>query len=272
MVMASVPVKSRVRPRYGDGRLMLPSASPSSSMKTPSWDLKPRNLSDEMPPSNPDKNVAFYFDDSATLASKLRNHQISGPPKSSQSPSATATATAAMMLQHQLLMSHGITGAGDSRMIPIPLSLEGSDDVVDRSSVFKAPNLVAGAGDSQSFQIFISTGRNKRARGKKKKWGRQEWARGCEIKRRRERERRNESAGLDLRYSRFTNSSSADEKYVRPPRLSPSRDTKSTGRDTVSSLFGTNRYPPPFPAPPLTGWSRESSWEGWNEDALGGCV
>jgi hypothetical protein len=45
-----------------------------------------------------------------------------------------------------------------------------------------------------------------------------------EIKRRRERERererRNESAGLDLRYSRFTNSSSADEKYVRPPRLS----------------------------------------------------
>ncbi|XP_059455698.1 bHLH transcription factor RHL1-like [Corylus avellana] len=110
--------------------------------KTPSWDLKPRDLSDETPPSNPDNNVAFHFDDSATLASKLRNHQISGPPKSSQSPSATAAAAAAMMLQHQLLMSRGVAGAGagDSGMIPMPLSLGGSDDVVDGSSPFKAPN------------------------------------------------------------------------------------------------------------------------------------
>ncbi|KAB8703723.1 hypothetical protein FH972_026390 [Carpinus fangiana] len=53
--------------------------------KTPSaWDLKPRrDLSDETPPSNHDNNVAFHFDNSATLASKLRNHQINEPPKSS---------------------------------------------------------------------------------------------------------------------------------------------------------------------------------------------
>jgi hypothetical protein len=49
----------------------------------------------------------------------------------------------------------------------MPLSLGGSDDIVDGSSTFKAPNLVAGVGDSQSFQIFKSTGRNKRPRGKK---------------------------------------------------------------------------------------------------------
>jgi hypothetical protein len=60
--------------------------------KTPSaWDLKPhRDLSDETPLSNHDNNVTFHFDDSPTLASKLRNRQIGGPPKSSQSPSATA--------------------------------------------------------------------------------------------------------------------------------------------------------------------------------------
>jgi hypothetical protein len=112
-----------------------------STMPPPSWDLRP---SDETPPSNPDNNVAFHFDDSATLASKLRSHQISGPPKSSsQSPSATAAAAAAMMLQHQLLMSRGVAGAGDSGLIPMPLSLGGSDDVVDGSSAFKAPNPVS---------------------------------------------------------------------------------------------------------------------------------
>jgi hypothetical protein len=111
--------------------------------KSSSWDLKPRDLSDETAPSNPDNNVAFHFDDSATLASKLRNHQISGPPKSSPSPSATAAAAAAMMLQHQLLMSRGVAGAGDSGMIPMPLSLGGSDDVVDGSSPFKTPNPVS---------------------------------------------------------------------------------------------------------------------------------
>jgi hypothetical protein len=79
-------------------------------------------------------------------------------------------------------MSCGVAGARDSGMIPMPLSLGGSDDIVDGSSTFKAPNLVAGARDSQSFQIFKSTGRNKRPRGKKK-WGRQAWARGCIGKR-----------------------------------------------------------------------------------------
>ncbi|KAB1211893.1 Transcription factor bHLH66 [Morella rubra] len=106
--------------------------------KGPAWDLKPRDLSDETAPSNPDNNnVGFQFDDSANLASKLRNHQISGSAKS-------AAAAAAMMLQQQLLMSRGVAGAGagggDSGLMQMPLSLGSGDDVVDGSSSFKSPN------------------------------------------------------------------------------------------------------------------------------------
>ncbi|KAK7860210.1 protein embryo defective 514, partial [Quercus suber] len=58
-----------------------PSCSwPDLNPKTP-WDLKPRGLFDETPPSNPDNNVPYQFDhDSSTLASKLCNHQISTLP------------------------------------------------------------------------------------------------------------------------------------------------------------------------------------------------
>lgn len=119
---------------------MPPPAWDLNPNKSSSWDLKPRDLSDENVPSNPDNasnNVAFHFDDSVTLASKLRNHQISGGPKS---PSPSVTAAAAMMIQQQLLMSRGVAGPGDSGMLSMPLSLGGSDDVVDGSSSFKAPN------------------------------------------------------------------------------------------------------------------------------------
>ncbi|XP_061341992.1 bHLH transcription factor RHL1-like [Gastrolobium bilobum] len=88
--------------------------------------LKPSDLSDETPPSN-SENVAFPYDEHATLASKFRNHQISAT-----SPT-TKAAAAALMLQQQLLMSRG-----DSGLLQMPLSL-GGNNVVDGSS-FKSPN------------------------------------------------------------------------------------------------------------------------------------
>ena len=114
-------------------------AWPDLNPKTP-WDLKPRDLSEETPPSNPDNNVPYQFDhDSSTLASKLRNHQISGVTKSS-----AAAAAAAIMLQQQLFMSRGAgAGAGESGLIQMPLSLGASDDVVDGSSSCKSPNTVS---------------------------------------------------------------------------------------------------------------------------------
>ncbi|KAF5469538.1 hypothetical protein F2P56_013602 [Juglans regia] len=112
--------------------------NPTNLTKT-AWELKPRDLSDESVPSNHDNNnVAFQFDDDSTLVSKLQNHQISG---SAKSASAAAAAAAALMLQQHLLMSRGVsgTGAGESGLIQMPLSL-GSDDVVDGSSSFKSAN------------------------------------------------------------------------------------------------------------------------------------
>ncbi|KAL9339547.1 hypothetical protein Peur_068562 [Populus x canadensis] len=62
---------------------------------------KPRDLSDETAPSNTDNsNLGFHnnFDESVILASKLRQHQISGG-------GGGAAAAAKMMLQQQLLMA-----------------------------------------------------------------------------------------------------------------------------------------------------------------------
>jgi hypothetical protein len=95
------------------------SAIPSCSWADPKspWDLnpptnlpfptnnnsssaKPRDLFNETPPSNTDNNnVGFHdnFDESVILASKLRQHQISG--------GGGAAAAAKMMLQQQLLMA-----------------------------------------------------------------------------------------------------------------------------------------------------------------------
>lgn len=90
---------------------------------------KPRDLSDETAPSNTDNgnNVGFHsnFDESAILASKLRQHQISG---GSSSSGAAAAAAAKMMLQQQLLMAAARGGMAQK-------------DVLDGSS-FKSPNQV----------------------------------------------------------------------------------------------------------------------------------
>ncbi|XP_050262131.1 uncharacterized protein LOC126706637 isoform X3 [Quercus robur] len=92
-----------------------------------------------MPPSNPNNNVPYQFDhDSSTLASKLRNHQISSATNSS-----AATVATAIMLQQQLFMSRSANAeVEESGLIQMPLSLGASDDVVDGSSSFKSPNTV----------------------------------------------------------------------------------------------------------------------------------
>ncbi|PON54568.1 Basic helix-loop-helix transcription factor [Parasponia andersonii] len=115
----------------------------AANAKAPWETLKPRDLSDETAPSG-HENVAFPYNESVNLASKFRNHQISGGGGSKSA----AAAAAAMMLQQQLMMARGLAGAGGSGgagLMPMPLSISNGDfdrsqnDVVDGSS-FKSPN------------------------------------------------------------------------------------------------------------------------------------
>lgn len=120
------------------------SALPPSSASSSSWNLDPNQKpfwGDLNPPSNSDEtapsgvdNVAFPYDEHASLASKFRNHQISA----TSSP-LTAKA-AALMLQQQLLMSRGVAAA-DSGILQMFDSSR--NDVVDGSSSFKSPNPVS---------------------------------------------------------------------------------------------------------------------------------
>lgn len=114
------------------------------------WDTTTTTVPDGNGPNNklrddetPDNVPAFPFDESANLASKFRNHQISGGGGSKSA----AAAAAAMMLQHQLMMARGggASGAGEAGLVPMPLSLSNGEfdrsqnDVVDGSSSFKSP-------------------------------------------------------------------------------------------------------------------------------------
>ena len=118
--------------------------SPANSVHVNCNDIKTRDLSDETAPPNAE-NVGFPYDEQANLASKFRNHQISG--SSTATKSTVATAAAALMLQQQLLMSRGVAGAGESGLLQMPMPLGGGDfersqnDIVDGSS-FKSPNPV----------------------------------------------------------------------------------------------------------------------------------
>lgn len=102
------------------------------------WDIS-SSTTKPSPDDDPPPTSAFPFDDSASLASKFRNHQISGGPGAGAgSKSAAAAAAAAMMLQHQLLMARGGGGAaGDADLVP--LFDRSQNDVVDGSSSFKSP-------------------------------------------------------------------------------------------------------------------------------------
>lgn len=118
------------------------------------WDTTTTTVPDGNGPNNklrddetPDNVPAFPFDESANLASKFRNHQISGGGGSKSA----AAAAAAMMLQHQLMMARGggASGAGEAGLVPMPLSLSNGEfdrsqnDVVDGSSSFKSPTSVS---------------------------------------------------------------------------------------------------------------------------------
>ncbi|XP_057967494.1 bHLH transcription factor RHL1-like [Malania oleifera] len=116
---------------------------------------KPRDVAEDQGQGNPEA-LQFHYDDSAMLASKLRQHQIGGGSSAGKS---------ALMLQQQLLMSRGLgaagglsrsptsgSAAGDSGLLPLPLSLGNGDScdsrfLIDRSqneivdaSSFKSPN------------------------------------------------------------------------------------------------------------------------------------
>ena len=121
--------------------------------------MKPRDLSNE-PTQSIAENVGFQYDEQASLASKFRNHQISG-----NSPTTKSTvAAAALMLQQQLLMSRaGVLGSasvGDSGLLQMPLSLSGGDfkhsgnDVVDASS-FKPSNPVSLAVQEMFLMVLV---------------------------------------------------------------------------------------------------------------------
>ncbi|EEF38832.1 bHLH transcription factor RHL1 [Ricinus communis] len=130
----------------------LPSCS-WADLKSP-WDLtttanlnlpKPRDLSDETPPSLPDSNnnVGFHnFDESVLLASKLRQHQISGGGGGGGPSPAAAAAAAKLMLQQQLMMAAAARGG------------LGQNDVLDG---FKSPNQ-GGDGSVQGLYNGFGTG------------------------------------------------------------------------------------------------------------------
>ncbi|KVH88848.1 Myc-type, basic helix-loop-helix (bHLH) domain-containing protein [Cynara cardunculus var. scolymus] len=73
-------------------------------------------------------DVDQFDDQSAFLASKLRQHQISAGTGGAGNPSSAAKS---LLLQQQLLLSRGLTSAGDSGLF--------QKDIVDASS-FKSPN------------------------------------------------------------------------------------------------------------------------------------
>ncbi|KAK7304798.1 hypothetical protein VNO77_42687 [Canavalia gladiata] len=101
---------------------MLSSCSwPDLNPNKPFWDPHNSSLSDETTP--------FPYEDHSTLASKLRNHQISA-----STPTSKAMA---LMLHQQLLMSRG--ASTDSTLLQMPLSLPPPNDVVHPDS-FKSPN------------------------------------------------------------------------------------------------------------------------------------
>ncbi|KAJ0965898.1 hypothetical protein J5N97_027036 [Dioscorea zingiberensis] len=141
---------------------MLSSLAPSwadlGNPKSP-WDLAGK------PQEDTSAEYGAPYDESSLLASRLRQHQISGGGGSGESPAAKAMG---LPLAHhqQMMLSAGMgrssaAGAGDGGLIPLPLSLGngGSSDsrlLVDRSrdevdAAFKPPNSTGGEGIYNGF-------------------------------------------------------------------------------------------------------------------------
>ncbi|KAH8505007.1 hypothetical protein Peur_045538 [Populus x canadensis] len=148
------------------------SAIPSCSWADPKspWDLnpptnlpfptnnnsssaKPRDLFNETPPSNTDNNnVGFHdnFDESVILASKLRQHQISGG-----SGGGGAAAAAKMMLQQQLLMAAARGGLSQNDDIDVSPTQGGDGSMQGLFNGFRAGSMNGtGRASNQSMQHF----------------------------------------------------------------------------------------------------------------------
>ncbi|KAK3189713.1 hypothetical protein Dsin_029274 [Dipteronia sinensis] len=141
---AAAPFDPTVAASQDDFLEQMLSSLPSCSwtdLKSPWVDLNGRDLSDESPPT------PHQFDDSMILASKLRQHQISG---GSASPAAAAAAAKMMMQQQQqiLMAARGAMG------MPLTLGNGVETDVVDGSS-FKSPTNHQG-GDNNSVQALYN--------------------------------------------------------------------------------------------------------------------
>ncbi|XP_052310099.1 bHLH transcription factor RHL1 isoform X2 [Populus trichocarpa] len=145
------------------------SAIPSCSWADPKspWDLnpptnlpfptnnnsssaKPRDLFNETPPSNTDNNnVGFHdnFDESVILASKLRQHQISG--------GSGAAAAAKMMLQQQLLMAAARGGLSQNDDIDVSPTQGGDGSMQGLFNGFRAGSMNGTVrASNQSMQHF----------------------------------------------------------------------------------------------------------------------
>lgn len=123
------------------------SSLPSCTWPPSDLSSSAQNPNNKSLPWEPNLNMCppSFDDQSVMLASKLRHHQISGG-------GPTSPAAKALMLQQQLMLSRGLSGglhsptgdsgAGDSGLLPLPLSLSSSDDTIDGSS-FKSLNPVS---------------------------------------------------------------------------------------------------------------------------------
>lgn len=99
---------------------------------------QPRDLSDETAPSTTQENnvpAGFQFDESMILASKMRQHQISGNTGSGNNNSAAAKFM--MQQQQQIMMASARGGIG----LPLSLGNGGDNDIVDVSS-FKSQQVL----------------------------------------------------------------------------------------------------------------------------------
>ncbi|KAH9806475.1 BHLH domain-containing protein [Citrus sinensis] len=93
---------------------------------------QPRDLSDETAPSTTQENnvpAGFQFDESMILASKMRQHQISGNTGSGNNNSAAAKFMMQQQ-QQQIMMAAARGGIG----LPLSLGNGGDNDIVDVSS------------------------------------------------------------------------------------------------------------------------------------------
>ncbi|XP_010275766.1 PREDICTED: transcription factor bHLH66 [Nelumbo nucifera] len=107
---------------------------------------KPRDLTEDQSSSQPE-SLHYGFDDSTLLASRLRQHQISG-----NSPAAKS-----MAFQQQLLLSRGV--GGGAGMPRLPTSVPGAASLGAESGLLQLP-LSLGSADSSDSRLLVDRSRD----------------------------------------------------------------------------------------------------------------